>query len=393
MPLNYILDWFFGTVQYRVNNNDAVKTANVLHSGGINHQKMRKTSEGDLVFSIRLKDDRQVKALLDKSCIKVYSIKGRGLPFLIKRYKKRYGIAVGFFLFVAILFVSKLFVWEVNISGNDSVSSESVEEQLCEAGFGVGTFIPSVDFYTLCNNFLRTTEDFSFVSVNMEGTTAIVEVRERKKAPTDEAKKASNLVAKYSGQIESMTVYSGKTVVEKGAVVKEGDLLVSGFLEKKIGFDIVRSSGSIYAYVTRLIEVDIPFCSEKKVYSGNEQKRVDFSFFGKTFSVSSGDKYEFGQYDTFVDRERLVLFDAVRLPLILNTTVQKEYFYETVYIDEESAKIEADRQMAGLIQKELADAEILEIETSTETTEEGYKLTCKIYCLADIALEKEIDVD
>ncbi len=391
--MSYILDVIFGTASFRVCGEDAVKTVNILHENGINHQKMKKTNEGDIVFCVRQRDCLKVKCLLDKSRIKVYSIKSRGLPFLLKRYRKRYGILVGAFLFAALLFGSKLFVWEVRISGNNNFTAESVESQLSDVGFGVGTFIPAVDFYTLCNNFMQKTEDFSFVSVNMEGTTAVVEVRERKTVPQKEEIKASNLVAKYDGHIESMTVYNGKTVVEKGAVVKEGELLVSGFLEKKYGFDIVRSSGSVYAYVSRVLTVDVPFCTEQKVYTGLEKKNVELQFFGKSFSIFSSKDKEIGEYDVFTDRERLVLFDAVSLPIIQKTSLQKEYCYETVYIDEESAKKEAERQMEVLIQNELKGAEMLEIKTESEVSEDKYKLTCKIYCLMDIALEKEIDVN
>ncbi len=391
--MSYLLDWIFGTSTFKVSGEYAVDVINLLGKDGIFHQKMKKTNKGDLVFQIRQRDCAKVKCLLDKSCIKDYSIRSRGLPFWLKKYKKRYGIPVGVFIFVAVLFVSKLFVWEISISGNDNITAESVEEQLSNAGFGVGTFIPSVDFYTLCNNFMQKTEDFSFVSVNMEGTTAVVEVRERKKIPPEEEIKASNLVAKYDGQIESMTIYNGKTVVEKGTVVKKGELLVSGFLEKKYGFDIVRSSGSVYAYVSRVLTVDIPFCTEKKVYTGLEKKNVELQFFGKSFSFYSSKQQDMDEYDIITDRERLVLFDAVSLPIIQKTTVQKEYIYETVYVDEESAKKEAERQMEALIQNELSDAEVLEIKTDSELDDDSYKLTCRVYCLADIAFEKEIDVD
>jgi len=388
-----LLDMIFGTVTFTVSVDDAVKTVNLIGESCIYHQKMKRMSDGRLVFQIRLRDCSKVKCLLDKSCIKDYSIICRGMPFLLKRYRKRYGLVFGAFLFCALLFTSKLFVWEVSVSGNNNCTSESVESQLADVGFGVGSFIPSVDFYSLCNSFMQNTDDFSFVSVNMEGTTAVVEVRERKTVPKEEEIKASNLVAKFDGQIESMTVYNGKTVVEKGAVVRQGELLVSGFLEKKYGFDIVRSSGNVYAYVSRILNVDVPFCTEQKVYTGIEKKNVELQFFGKSFSVYSPKAQEIGEYDVFVDRERLVLFDAVSLPLIQKTTSHREYVYETVYVDEDDAKKQAEKQMESLIQNELSGAEILENKTESEKDEDSYKLTCRIYCLMDIAHEKIIEVD
>ena len=275
MPITFLLNYFFGRVTFTVDKSDAEKSLNILHKYGISAEKI-KNDEGEYFsFTVRRSKRNNVVSLLDKSGIKVYSIRGKGLPFFASKYKKRYGFLVGMIIFCSMLWMSKLFVWNVTFSGNENVPDSVVEEQLLEVGFGVGSFIPKVNFYKLCNEFLISTEEFSFVSVNMDGTTAKVELRERKVKQETEEYEASNLVAKYSGKIESMTVYSGASVIEKNAVVKEGDLLVSGFLEKKYGFEIVRSTGSVYAYVTRRFEVEIPYTKEVKVYTGNNKKDID----------------------------------------------------------------------------------------------------------------------
>ncbi len=390
MPINIFLDFIFGNEEMKIAESDTEKCLNLLHKNKITCGGMKKSEDGYFFFTLRLSKVGKVKALLDKSGIKVYSIRGVGLPFLIKRYRKRYGILVGALIFCMMLWVSRLFVWEVSFSGNENIPDSEVENQLLEAGFGVGTYIPKVNFYSLCNLFLRQTEDFSFVSVNMEGTTAKVELRERMTRNEEEEYEASNLVAKYSGQIDSMTVYSGDAVIEKEAVVKEGELLVSGFLEKSHGFEIVRSRGSVYAYVTRLFEVEIPFEKTVKVYTGRETKDIDLSFFGKNINIYSTEDNSFESFDSRKDRERLVLFDKVRLPLILTSTVNKEYEYQTLVFDERLAREEAEKELTRIMLNELGDSEVLERRITEEVTDTSYKISCSVYCLTDIALEKEI---
>lgn len=387
-----LLDYVFGGVQIECKSADTERCINELHRNGVLAKRMKKKKE-KFSFFIRLSKYKKVRSLLDKSGIKVYSIRGEGLPFFLMRYKKRYGVIVGAVIFCALLWVSKNYVWKITFSGNEDVPDITVEEQLMDIGFGIGTYIPNVDYYSLCNSFLQRSEDFSFISVNMEGTTAKVELRERKKRNEEEGYSASNLVAKYSGQIESMTVYSGKSVVEKESVVKEGDLLVSGFFEKAYGFDIVRSTGSVYAYVTREFEVYVPFKKTVKTYTNNRQTGNIISFFGKDIKLYSNIKNTFEKYDETVDRERLVLFDRVRLPFVLTKTSRFEYTEETIILDEDSARKEAEIQLSKTLAEELKNSDVLERSVEETVTDEGYKLTCKVYCITDIALEKEIKTE
>lgn len=385
-----LLDYIFGSCVLTVNKNDKEKVINLLHKNMIYIKNLDSKSEDEFSFETALKMAGKVGCLLDKSGIKVYSIRRKGLPSFFVKYKKRYGLFIGGLLFCSILWFSKYIVWEIDFSGNENISDSIVEKQLSDVGFGVGSFIPNIDFYTLGNEFLMQSEDFSFISVNMEGTKAHVELRERKKKQEKTTFDASNIVAKYSGVIESMTVYSGQTVVEKEAVVKEGDLLVSGFLEKQSGFEIVRSTGCVYAYVTREFTVDVPFEKTVKVYKDNIQSKTKVSFFGKEFQFSSNIDGSIDNYDETVDRERLVLFDRIKLPIIFTKTIHREYEEKTVMLDEDSARKQAEQEMTQLLMKELADSEVLERKTTEQITEKGYKLVCSIYCLADIAEEKEI---
>lgn len=385
-----LLDFFFGTVTFEINSTDAEKALNILHGNMIYMKKMPKMDCEKFSFTVAKSNRRKAECLLDKSGIKVYSIRRRGLPFAVMKYRKRYGIFVGFAIFCFLLYLSQQIVWEIDFSGNENISDIDVERQLLEVGFGVGSYIPNVDFYTLSNEFIMSSDDFSFISVNMEGTKAHVELRERKKKDEKTEYAASNIVAKYGGIIESMTVYSGQTVIEKESVVKEGDLLVSGFVEKTSGFDIVRSQGSVYAYVTREFEVEIPFEKNVKKYTGKGQNNIDLIFFGMKFNLKKGIDGSFESYDEYTDVERLVLFDRIKLPLVLSKTTAKEYEANKGILNENEAKKQAEKEMSRILADELFDSEILERKTTEGITEKSYKLKCSIYCISDIACEKEI---
>ena len=54
------------------------------------------------------------------------------------------------------------------------------------------------------------------------------------------------------------------------------------------------------------------------------------------------------------------------------------------------AKKQAEYQMSLAMLEGLSDSEILERKTKELIGEDSYKLTCEVYCLTDIAQEKEI---
>lgn len=385
-----LLDFIFGSVCFEIDSRCSERAMNILHSNIIYMKNISRKEEGIFAFEVTSSKALKVECLLDKSGIKVYSIKRRGLPFIARKYKRRYGVLAGIVMFVFLLYLSQQIVWEIDFSGNETVSDVEVEKQLLDVGFGVGSYIPDVDFYTLSNEFIMSSDDFSFISVNMEGTKAHVELRERRKKDENTEFEASNIVAKYGGIIESMTVYSGQSVIEKENVVKPGDLLVSGFVEMSNGFEIVRSKGSVYAYVTREFEVEIPFEKTVKKYTGKGQNNIDLIFFGKNIKLKKGIDGTFESSDEYKDVERLVLFDRVKLPLLLSRTVANEYETVKRTLGEKEAREEAEREMSRILSEELFDSEILERKTSEEITEKSYKLRCSIYCIADIACEKEI---
>ena len=112
-------------------------------------------------------------------------------------------------------------------------------------------------------------------------------------------------------------------------------------------------------------------------------------FFGSTLSFGKHNK-GIDQYAESVDRERVVLFDRIKLPLIVNKETRSEYREVTVTLTEAEARAEAESDMARLISEELGQSEILEKKTEEEYTDVSYKLKCRLYCLTDIAYEKEI---
>ena len=105
----------------------------------------------------------------------------KGIPSYIIRYRKRWGLALGIIIFSVVSLISGRYIWSFEVKGNSTVSDAEIIELLDELGCSVGTRISGIDFDMLHNDFLLRSDDISWISVNMDGTKANVEVREVKK--------------------------------------------------------------------------------------------------------------------------------------------------------------------------------------------------------------------
>ena len=131
-----------------------------------------------------------------------------GFFAVLRRYRLRAGMFLGLLIFISSLTLSSFFVWDINVSGNVNITTEEIYERLSAYGFREGAFIPSLDTGDIANRILLEAGNISFMKINMRGTVASVEIRERREGEEEEAiASPSNLVAKYPGQIERFEVF------------------------------------------------------------------------------------------------------------------------------------------------------------------------------------------
>lgn len=380
---------------------DALRCLNGMKSEEIELWGLTKEEEG-ISFAILDREYRRLSKLLAEDT--PTTVKRYGLPYLLYRYRKRVGIVIGLLLTLLLTKLSTLYVWEVTVSGNETLSDAEVIEALEELGCGVGSYIPGVDFYELCHLFLLENDSVAWISVNMVGTTAEIRLIERsgKEGLQDNNGTPSNLIARFDGVIVRTEVTSGELTVLPEETVKQGQMLVSGVLgigqgEDPSRFLLTRSRGRVYAKVDRVFEVVVPLTSVKETVGGRVVVKKTLKFFGKSLKLQENSSILPEDCDIITERKRIVLFEdsdligGVPLPVTLITEYYEAVTREEVTRTEEEALAVAEEEMASLIASELGDAELLSREVTTELrdTEAGQALTLiwKIVCIQDIAEE------
>ena len=176
---------------------------------------------------------------------------------------------------LAVLFLSRAYIWEIRVTGNERVSTGAILDALEQCGVGVGSFWPDFTSDSIRSRALSLLPELSWLTVNVRGSRAEVIVRERIKKPemidNDEP---FDIVAKKEGFITEVRALAGRALVARGQAVSRGQTLVSGLMEDLTGgARRVHSYGEVTARTYYEINAICPAVREKKSYTGEKKTR------------------------------------------------------------------------------------------------------------------------
>ena len=189
--------------------------------------------------------------------------------------------------------LSSLFVWEIRVTGNDTVSSAAILRALDDCGVREGTFWPRINIDLVRSGVQRRVPGLEWFTVNLRGSVAEVRVRERIDPPEvvdNDAPYA--LYATHSGVIVTMQVLQGQPVVQRGDFVAAGQMLVSGAPEDLQGrMRGVHALGSVRARTAYCLTARVPLQTQTARRTGRTHMRWGLQlgkkrvFFGKSSSI------------------------------------------------------------------------------------------------------------
>ena len=248
---------------------------------------------------IEQKDLRRVEALCAQRELPFRILKTRGFAKSAKKALRRPGLILGLLLALFLTFESSRYVWDIEVYGNETLTKEEIVGLLADNGFYIGCRHTSLDLHILCNDLPRIDGRIAWISVNMIGALAEVQVYETRDRPggAKEGGLPVNLVAAKEGEIVRFELTGGRPVVGVGQTVETGQLLVAGYSEKETGLFPRASSGRVFAKTVIEESVFIPY--EQTVITHGEPVLLEKSanilgkriFFYKK-GLQSGEKYD-----------------------------------------------------------------------------------------------------
>ncbi|MBR2639537.1 MAG: sporulation protein YqfD, partial [Oscillospiraceae bacterium] len=306
-------------------------------------------------------------------------------------------IKIGFvfgFVFTAMFTVlMNLFVWEINVIGNQNTPTENIIKSAEEMGLFTGTFskkhfVQDIEWYIFREN-----PGLASVEINIQGSVANILISERKieteMVPDDDV--PINLVASKYGVIEKMNVYDGKEVVKPGEAVLKGDLLVSAVYEDSHNkLTLKHARADIIAKTDYNIKVEFPL--KKTIIEKDKIKKKTYKirFLGKDFLI--GNSKNCNDFP-FEEKFKQLYFFGIKLPISIIKTTYFDVKENTITYSFEDGKAEAYSILSKKEKTEMKEMEILSRKTTEMIKNEKYIIEADYIVLMNIAKEQPIDSD
>lgn len=329
-------------------------------------------------------DFKKIRHVAKATSCRVSLNEKKGLPFILRKYRKRKIFAIAILAIAIFCFGITRFIWNIEIIGLKEISKEEILSNLIEYGISEGKLKTGLDLEKIKNEIRLKRDDLAWIGIDIKGTNVIVTIVESTKEPEiiDE-NIPYNIVADKSGTISKMIVRNGTPRVNVGDTVSVGDLLVEGVMEGKYtGIRQVNSDADIYAVSYYEKEKKEAFIQQNEERTGNQENNVEIYINNfKIFFNKGVPKFE--NCDTIRTYKKVKLFSNYYIPIeivkITNFETKKDY---KMYTEEELTQ-KITKKLQEELNRELNISDMGQVEqiVTSEVDDDG--VTVKVVYLIE----------
>lgn len=347
--MNKLFNLLRGYVELTVTGAFPERMLNLCAQNRLRFWRLQWLDDTSFTFRVFLQDRGRLDELAQRAMCELSERSRRGAAVVALSMVSRWGFLLGLGLcLLAVSFFSR-FLLVVDVSGNETVPTAIILSQLHRLGVRPGVYGPGINERDTANAALIALPELSYMAINIYGTRAEVVVHEAEAPPEllDEDTPA-DVVAGADGIIVDIQAESGRPLVEDGAIVAKGEVLIAGEIELKepegspidMGWLVVRAVGTVTARTWRTLEETIPLTAMVKEYTGEEKNLYSVQFLWRQVDFFQNSSIYTGKYDKITKTEPLTVFGQ-ELPFALTTATLREYTLAEMPIDqdEEEARL------------------------------------------------------
>ncbi len=296
-------------IKYKIQGYNFEKLLNNLIKNEIKLKKIKKLDDNILEFYSYKNNDKIIKNNINKLNIKIINEKNFGFLFFLKNIFFRVGLVSAIIISIISLFLSQMFVFKIEVYGNEKITKQEIISCLKELGVNTFTSKNSINTFELEKNISEKIPSISLVSVMTKGTSLIINLQE--KVINDEYQNVGlfePLKANLNGRIKSIKLIQGTLNCKVGDLVKENDILVYPYIIDSSGNKkSVKAEAEIVAevwYESRITHYDE---CVKTYETGKTIEKNNLYFLDMPIYVDKKD-VKFNQYETKVSYTYLSSF-------------------------------------------------------------------------------------
>lgn len=375
--------YLFGYINIYVEGFFIERFINICISKKIMLWRLSRENTISLNAKISIEDFKKIKDVAKRTKCRVKIKEKKGLPFLIKKYRKRKFFAITLLVIAFLILGLTRFVWNIEINCDNSINKNEILILLKKNGIVEGTYIDKINIDKTINNICLERDDVSWAGIEIKGTNLIVNlVKAEPKIQEIALDEPCNIIANKDAVILKISSQNGTSRVKEGEVVKQGDLLVEGVMEGKYtGNRYVHAEAEVLGKVWYVKEVEEELKQEYFSLTGEVQKKYQIKL--NEFKINFNKPLpKFENYDTIEEVKKVKLFSNYYIPIEIKTVTYKEQEkkYKEYTIDELSNELQNRLKQELLTENNISEENVIEYIPNVTKLEHSVKvkLTCVV---------------
>ncbi|MDK2855815.1 MAG: hypothetical protein PWQ86_1028 [Bacillota bacterium] len=374
--------WLQGQVLVRVEGEHPERLLNLALSRGIYLWDVH-WREGRLYFRVGSRGFFRLRPLVRAGGFRLRILTKGGLPFALRRLRRRQALLLGGALFLCLLYAWANCIWSLEITGTrNAAQARELYALLVEKGVSRGVLKSRIDLAAIEHEVLARFLDLAWARAYFTGTKLTLEVVPKLLPPAVE--EPEHLVARKSGVVLEVQVLAGTALVEKGTTVRAGDVLIKG----EQGGKPVAARGRVLARVWYEAYKEGRPEEVRLLRTGITAEARLLRILSREFLLFGPKEPPFARYETETSVKTVLGWRNLRVPVEVIDKVYHELKEERRSLTaEESAERLADEAVAELKQGLIEGAEIVKVEKKVLSGSEDNltRVRVRIETVEDIA--------
>lgn len=391
MNSNKLLQYVSGYVNIKIEGYYIERFINICTTKQILLWNLKREDSITLHASVEVSNFKELRQICKKTKCKMKIEGKKGLPFTIKKYKKRKVFILFLILIIVSIITLSRFIWNIEVTGNETINTEEILALVEQEGLAIGKLKGGINTKEIINKIRLERDDVAWVGITIKGTNAVIEIVEADKKPdiVDE-EEYCNIVSDKDAIITKVSAQNGTPLVKEGDVVTKGDVIIEGKMEGKYTDpQYVHAQGEIQAKVWYTSTQKVALKEVQKQETGNQETKYSVKI--NNFQINlqkSVPKFE--KYDTIETYKKLKLFSDFYLPIEIVENTYKEY-EEVVVIHsvEEAKQIGIDRA-AEELKEEIEGKEIVNKQVNVKAEADSIEVEVIYEVEESIGVEEKI---
>lgn len=390
-----VLNYLRGQVTVEVESAAPERVLNLCAAHGIPFWGLTWLSELRLRAAIDRAELPRLRQVLTQTDAVLTVVRTEGAPEVWRQYRRRYVLLAAAGLLMLTMALGGTHIWAFQVTGNDTVPTETILRTLEKYGVALGAR-SRIQQEELRNHVLLELPDVVWLTVNMRGCTAHVQVVERQRPPhlyTDG--EITNVVAARDGLVTGVQALDGEAQVMAGSTVTAGQVLISGVVDSdRRGYRLLHGMGQVWARTWYELSVSVPLTVREKGRETGAVTRLAVDVGRNRIKI-----YGKGSM-TGPDCDKMTVYHQARLPfgLTLPVTLVTERTVRCAAGEAErpmaDARAEGETQLMAQLEAALAPSQGQLLDHSFDAVRQGKWLvvTLRAECEEQIGVSSPLDI-